>query len=163
MKKKAKNKSLIAWVSVVLVVVVLIVVVVCVLISSGQKLNESFFVSDGTKYVLTLSPGDDVISVNTNEYVPQKAYLIYFYSGDRVTDVKVYYKYDNFETVERAVKYFNEQRTNNSQIAEIDVNGDYVVIAADKALYEDMTADDAKQQVEFMEMLQNMSSTDTEE
>lgn len=157
-----KNKKMIAWICGIVVAVVLIIVAIVVVVASPKRLDESFFVSDGTKYVATLGPKYDIYNVSSSDYVPDKIYLVYFYSNDKVTDVKAYYKYSN-ESEAKDLYNWMKEKDNSDDISKVEIDGEYVIIVSDKSAYEDMTADDAKQEVEFMEMLERMSSGNIDE
>ena len=149
--KTNKNPVIVAC---ALVVAVILIVVIAIVMLSNKKLDDSFFVSDGTKYVLTME-ADDLLGLDTDQYVPEKTHLVYFYSGEKVTDAKVYYAYENEKFAKEAADYIKKQNEDES-IREITINGKYVVISPDKSVYEGMTTEDAKQQVELMELLQNI-------
>ena len=161
MAKKKDNKSLIMAICGVVAAIVL-VVVIAVVVMTKKGIDESFFVSDDTKYVLSLDVNNAMMDIDTDEYVPEKAYLIYFYSGDEVTGLKMYYKYADNATAKKAAETLNGQKSESDEIEKVEADGDYVIITAGKTTYEGMTAEDAKQQVEFMEMLQNMNFDDSE-
>lgn len=151
-KAKKNNKNLIYGVCAAVVVVV-IAVVVAIVIMGNKPLDESFFVSDDTKSVLTMDPSS--LSQDTDEYVPEKMRLVYFYSGEKVSDLKMYYGYESEEIAKKAADYLKSVNQDEG-IKDVSVNGKYVVVTADKSTYEDMTAEDAKQYVEMMEKFQNM-------
>ena len=48
-------------------------------------------------------------------------------------------------------------------IEQAELNGKYIIVTADKEEYENMTASDVKQQIEFMEMLKNMGGDNNSE
>lgn len=149
--KTNKNPVIVAC---AVIVAIILIVVIAIVMLSNKKLDDSFFVSDGTKYVLTME-ADDVLGLETDEYVPEKTHLVYFYSGDKVTDAKVYYVYEDEKIAKEAAEYIKQQNEAEG-IREITVNGKYVVISPDKSVYDGMTTEDAKQQVELMELLQNI-------
>ena len=142
---------------------VLVIVAVIVILTSSKKLDESFFVSDGTKYVATLSSGYDIYNVSDIEYTPEKIYLVYFYSNGKVTGVKAYYKYDSESKAKEACDKLDKNIDELDDVDKVEANGEYLIIVSSKSAYEKMTADDAKQQVEFMEMIERMSSGDIDE
>ena len=163
MAKKKDNKSLMMAICGVVAAVVLIVVL-AIVVMTNKCIDESFFVSDNTKYVLSLNTDDVVMDVDTEEYAPEKTYIVYFYSGDEITDLKMYYKYADNETAKKASEVLNDQKTEDEteEIEKIETNGNYVIVTANKKSYEGMTAEDAKQQIEFIEMVQNMDSGNSE-
>lgn len=158
-----KNKRLITWICGTIVAVVLVIVAVIVMLTSSKKLDESFFVSDGTKYVATLSSGYDIYNVSNIEYAPEKIYLVYFYSNGKVTGVKAYYKYDSESEAKEVRDKLDKNIDELDDVDKVEVNGEYLIIVSSKSAYEKMTADDAKQQVEFMEMIERMSSGNIDE
>ena len=155
--KKSGNKNLIYCICGVVAVAVVAIVVAVVFLTSNKPIDDSFFVSDDTKYVLTMNA--NVFSGQTGEYMPEKIRMVYFYSGDKVTDLKMYYEYEDEEIAKKAADYLKTVDM-GEEIADIAVNGKYVIATANKSTFEQMTADDAKQQVELMEMLQNMDLDD---
>lgn len=161
-KAKKNSKDLMMWVWGIVAAVVIIVVIIVVAISSNQKIDDSFFVSDGTKYVLPLEYGGDILGLETGEYIPEAGYAVYFYSGDNVTGLKIYYEYDSEETAKSATKYLNDEKPEDSAVNGIDANGKYVVISVDKMFYEGITAEEVKQQVDFIELDQNAGSVEEE-
>jgi hypothetical protein len=156
-KTKSDKKSLI--IACIALAAVIIITIVTLLILPNKNIDDSFFVSDGSKYVLTID-SEDVLSLDFKEYTPEKTHLVYFYSGDNITDLKVYC---DFKTEENAKKAAEIMKTETDEsIKDVSINGKYVVITMDKSQYEDMSADDAKQQIELMEMLQNLDSEESE-
>lgn len=152
-KAKKGNKNLIIGIVAALVVVVVVVVAI-VLATRGSKLDDSFFVSDGSKYVVTMMGDDESLGEDS----PVKTHAVYFYSGDKVTDMKYYYEFTSEDAAKKMFDIYKELETDGSGTYEL--NGKYVILTVDASQYEGMTADDAKQQVEFMKMLENMDDED---
>ena len=152
-KDKNRNKIIGAIVCVVALIVVAVVVVL--LATRNKGIDDSFFVSDNTKYVATL--GGDMLGVSDDEGdAPLKAHVVYFYSGDNVTDMKSYYEFADEDT---ARKFYEIVKSEDGESADsYELNGKYVILTADASAYEGMTAADAKEQIEFMELLKNMGS-----
>lgn len=154
-KAKKNNKNLIIGICAAIVVVIVVVVAVILATRGGSaQLNDSYFVSDDTKYVLTLET-DDV----DEEYAPAKTHMVYFYSGDDVTDMKAYYEFADEAAAKAAFDYYKEAME-GEEYKDISLNGKYIVITSNESAYEDLTANDVKQQIEFMEMLKNMDLTE---
>ena len=150
-----RTKNPIVAICAIVVAVILLVVVAILLFSGNKKLDDSFFVSDGSKYVYTTNT-DDMLGLDFGEYTPEKIHLIYFYSGDKVTDLRVYYEFKDEEAAKSAAEYI--KGANDGALKSLTTNGKYVIVSTDEALQEGMTAEDAKQQVEFMEMLRKINS-----
>ena len=155
-KKKSKNGLIVAICSAIAVIAVIVAIILVVTLGGNKKIDESFFVSDGTKYVLSLDSESAILDYDLREYVPEKMYLVYFYSGDKVTDLKIYYKYSSEEIAKSAVEYLKDKIGEEDSLKDVSHNGAYVIATADESTYGGMTAEEAKQQVEFIEMLQNM-------
>ena len=159
-KKNKDNKNIIIGAIIGAVALIIVVVLIVVLGTSRQKIDDSFFVSDGTKYVITLE-GDLMDSVGGMGDTPRRAHLVYFYSGDSVTGKKTYYEFMDEETARTSYDALLSEDSENTDSYELD--GKYVILIADASEYEGMTAADAKEQVEFAEFLKDMSSGNLEE
>ena len=155
-----KNKNIIIGICAALVVIAIVVVAV-ILATRGTKLDDSYFVSDGTKYVLTMEYDD---SSSSDDYTPAKMHMVYTYSDDEVTGLKFYYQYADEASAKAAYDYY-KGLGNEDAYKEITLDGIYVIMTANESEYTDLTADEVKKQVEFMEMLQNLDldGTDSEE
>lgn len=155
--KPNNKKNLIIGICSAIAIVAIIAVVVVLLLTKGggfggQALNDNFFVSDNSKYVLTMSA--DEIDVEDQTYKPVKTHLVYFYSGDEITGLKYYYEYDSADTANKA---YNEIAGELKTIyKDVTVDGKYLIMTSNETDYEGLTADDVKQQLEFMEMIKNM-------
>ena len=154
-KSSEKNKGIIIGVCAALVVIALVVVgIVMAVKNGGGGLSDAYFKSDGTKYVLTLDAED--MSFDSEEMVPVKTHLVYTFSGDEITGLKGYYEYDNVEKAEAAYNYLVENQKDDFKSIVLD--GKYVVVEADESEYEDLTTEDVKQQIDYMEAMKNMES-----
>ena len=160
MPEEAKrNRNPIILICAAVAVVVLIAVVV-VLSLSNKKIDDNYFVDDNTKYVLTLD-SDQILGLDSGEYAPEKTHTVFYYSNNEVTSLKLFYAYENEDTAKKAYEYI--KGANEGGFTEIKLEGKYIAITTDEALYKGMTVDDVKQQIEFMEMLQKINSGETVE
>lgn len=156
-KSKKFNKNLL--IAIIGIVVAVIVVVVLVLIrNNSAELSESWFKSDGSKLVLTIESDPDMVS--ENEQTPINSHLVYFYSGETITSLKVYYQYENPVKAKTAYEVLHE--SNNGQYKDVLLDGRYVILVAVESEYEHLKSSDVKQQIDFMEMM-NASSSSTED
>ena len=151
-KNKDNNKLMIGLCSAVAVIVV--VVVAIILATRGTNLDDSYFVSDGTKYVLTVESDELDFSDDEAEYTPIKTHIVYTYSGDEITGMKTYAEYSSPESAKAA---FEALKSAGEETEGAEVNGKYIVMTNTPDQYEGMTSADVKQQVEVMEMLKNMN------
>ena len=157
---KSNNSKKVAICVSILAIVVVIVAAIIVLVVKNKPLDDTYFVSDDTKYVLTLDSSD--ISMEDPTYNPVKSHLVYTYSGNDITGLKAYYEYADNNAAKTAAEYLKQNYEGNDQ-QKIAVDGKYVIFTATEAEYEGLTASDIKQQIEFMELLKNMSLDDNTE
>ena len=156
-KAKKDNKNLIIGICAAVVVVVAIIIAVVFATKGTVKIDDSYFVSDGTKYVLTveggyLDSGDEDIAQAV------KTPMVYTYSGDTITGATLYQEYTDEATAKSVYDALKAQ--DPDEVAGVSVNGKYLVAEMPKEEYEDMTASDVKEQIEFMEMFNNMNLDD---
>ena len=162
-KNNKNNNNLIIGICAAIAAVVIIAVIVIVLIMNKGKgglggINDSYFVSDDTKYVLNLD-ADDIYVENT-EYAPLKSHLVYTYSDDAITGLKAYYEYSDNSSAEAAYNFYQEN--NDNTYKEVALDGKYLILTANEDEYQNLSPSDVKQQIEFMEMLNNMNTDDLE-
>ena len=155
-KVKKDNKNLIIGCIAALVLVVAIIITIVVVVNNNS-LNDGYFVSDGSKYVLTIE-ADEVGS--DDQYAPLKTHLVYTYDGDKITSMKTYYAYADGDSAKAAFEALKKEVGDEAQVAAMELNGKYIVVTAGEESYKDLTASDVKQQIEFMEKLKNMDSSE---
>ncbi len=168
--KKRSNKNLIIGIcAAVAVVIAVIIAIIVVNLNSG--ISESYFVSDDTKYVLTLDAGQLSFDDEGQEINPVKAHFVYNYSGDEITGLTAYYEFADTETAKKALVLYTqelkeaEEGNENEEgdtagYKDASVKGKYLVLTANESQYKDITVSDVKQQIEFMEMLKQMNEQD---
>ena len=121
------------------VIVALLIVVTVVLINMNGKVtyNDDYFKSDDSKIVSTFV--SDVEEFSANQIVPVKSYMVYYYSGNKINNVKVFYKFENFEQTEEANKYLDVGSLEWADAKE--VNGEYLIIQMNNSEYEELTTE----------------------
>ncbi|MBP5512706.1 hypothetical protein J6X73_00875 [Candidatus Saccharibacteria bacterium] len=147
------NASKFAIFGIAVVAIIAVVIAVVVAFNASPAINDAYFVSDGSKYVLNIENEDD-------EDGAVAVHIVYYYSGNTVTDAKSFYEFADEATAKAA---FEELKAANEEASSYALNGKYVVISADKEDIKDMTAEDVKAQIEFYESLKNLSDSDDEE
>ncbi len=155
-KTSINKKPIIIGVCVAIVLIIAITIII--LTTQNKSINDSFFVSDRTKYVLTL--GEDDVSMNDEKYNPVKTHLVYYYSGDNITDLKAYYQYPDETSAKAAYDYF-KSNTEDGTFKDITINGNYVILTAVNSEYENLSASDVKNQIEYITKSSN--NTDASE
>ncbi|MBR3132376.1 hypothetical protein IKG33_03135 [Candidatus Saccharibacteria bacterium] len=157
MAEKTKDKKNIIIGICVLAIVVVALVVTFILMSRRGGLgglNDAFFTSDGTKYVLTLDGSKMVF--DDEAYAPVKTHTVYYYSGDKITGKEVYYEYEDEEAAKTAATYY-KNINDNEYYKEIKSDGKYVIMVANESLYENSTTTDVK---EYIESIQSQNTTE---
>ena len=157
--KKPNNKNLIIGICAAVVVVIVIVVAVVLATRGSKQLNDAYFVSDNTKYALTLD-GDAMGMSTDSSNTPVKTHVVYTYSGDKVTGMAVYLEYANESAAKSALDSFKESESDMSGVY---VNSKYIVAEMPESEYSSMTASDAKETVELMESLYKAGANSTSE
>lgn len=165
MAEKAKNtknnsKNLIIGICVAVVVVVVVAVAAFFATrGTGQAINDSYFVSDGTKYVLTVE-GAMLDTSEDDEYPPVKTHLVYTYSGDNITGMFTYLEFADEATAKAALNYYKQ--ADQSGVKSISTNGKYLVVEMTEDQYSDMKASEVKDYLDLMNSLQNTDVDDYE-
>ena len=160
MDKKANDKkNLIAICASIIAVIIIIVVVVLAINRGPNQLGNNFFTSDDTKLVIPLD-GDRITS-DSEEPLPEKTYLVYYYAGDTITKYQTFQKYSNEEDAKKALVYF--QDTVADLFEEISRDGDYIIITHEADDYNWITAEDVRQQIEYNNGVEQIQTENTEE
>lgn len=157
MAKKAEqnNKNLIIGICMALILIAIVVVVVVLVIKNNNPtLSDSYFTSDDTKLVLNLEP--DQFSAEEESFQPVESHLIYYYSGDTITDMKSYYEYANEADAKSAYEYYKANL--QSEFQNIELDGKFLILTANPSDYEGITAYDVEEQIKFIESINNNQS-----
>lgn len=157
-KKKKNNKNLIIGICTGVLVIAVIVVAIIFATKGTTNLNDAYFVSDNTKYVLTVN--SDELSEEKTEITPIKTHLVYYYSGDDITGMITYMEFADEATAKSSIEAYKS--IDQTGIKSIYTNGKYIVVEMAEDQYANITASDVKQQIEFMEMLKNVDTNNVE-
>ena len=156
-KTNQPNKNLIIGIC----VAVIAVVVICVaafFATRSPKIDDSYFVSDGTKYVIQMD-SDELMSDGVSN-VPTKAYYVYTYSGDKITGMFIYAEFANESTAKTALEEY--KKADQDGVKGISTNGKYVVIEMTDEQYSDMTASELKTYIDFMNSSEDVDIDDSD-
>lgn len=145
------NKNLIIGICSAVAAVAIIAVVAIVLATRGGNptLNDDYFVSDDSKYVITMDSEQSDDEINA-----EKTHIVYNYSGNDITAVKYYYEFTDAAAAKTA--YNSIKDSIGSLYKSVDLDGKYVILTSNEADYEGMTAEDVEQQIEFMKLIEDM-------
>jgi hypothetical protein len=164
--KKKNNKNLIIGICAgVLVIAVVVVAIIFATKGTTPAINDAYFVSDGTKYVITLD--EDEIESEDEEVTPVKTHIVYTYSGDTITGMSTYMEFTDEATAKAALASYQEAYADTdaseSGIASMSTNGKYLVIVATEDQYADTTVSEVKQYVEMLDTMKNADTNDAED
>lgn len=157
---KKNNKGLIIGICCGVVALIIAIVLIVIFVVKpgglGGSLSDAYFVSDDTKLVMTLD--SEQASFDDEEYAPAKSHMVYYYSGDKVTGMSVFYEYGDEATAKLAYDHIDDDA--RAEAKEIKIRGKYIEVVMKEDSYSDSTPEEIKQQIEFMEMLKNMNFDD---
>lgn len=154
-KKTKKSNQNYLFVGACAIVAIIVVVVIAIIIANHKNvLGDSFFVSDGNKYVLTLETGDTSFAESSND--PLKTHVVYFYSGDKITGAKTYYEYTDSTAAQSAFDYLKANYS-DEDIKSFSIDGKYIIVTVPETEYQNLTASEVKEQIELMETLNNQT------
>ena len=108
--------------------------------------DESFFVSDSSKYVVEsklVHTGDEAADIGT----AVTSYHVYDLNGDNIVGYKVYYEFKDEEAAKRAIQYY--QSLEDENVRSVDLDGKYIILTASESQYEGMTVDFVKKWAEL--------------
>ena len=152
-KAKKSNTNLIIGICVATLVIVVVAVAIFFATRGTSQLNDAYFVSDGTKYVLTVN--DDMLNTDEDtEYIPIKTHVVYTYSGDTITSMTTYLEFANEATAKSALDYYSQK--DQSGVKNISSNSKYVVVEMTDDQYSEMTAPEVKEYIDFIENIRNV-------
>ena len=139
-KAKKDNKNLIIGICAAVVAVV-VIVIAAVLATNGSttKIDDSYFVTDDTKYVVTMEGDEESGSAS-------KVYYVFTHSGDKITGAAMYAEFENEDAAKAA---FEEYKTENEDTTNVSVNGKYFIIKSEANEFEDYTLEDIKSIYEY--------------
>ena len=157
---KKNNKGLIIGICCGVVALIIAIVLIVIFVVKpgglGGSLSDAYFVSDDTKLVMTLD--SEQASFEDEEYAPAKSHMVYYYSGDKVTGMSVFYEYGDEATAKLAYDHIDDDA--RAEAKEIKIRGKYIEVVMKEDSYSEATPEEVKQQIEFMEMLKNMNFDD---
>ena len=156
--QKNNKKLIIGICSIVAVVAIIAVIVIIITMRGGfgPAINDNYFVTDNSKYVITLDEKQTDEDINA-----EKTHIVYNYSGNNITSVKYYYEFTDDATAKNS---YNSIKDSIGELYKsIELNGKYIILTLNEADFEGMTTDDVKQQIEFMDLLDDMNFDENSE
>ena len=149
-KDAASNSSKFVVFGIAIVAIIAAIIAVVVAINANSTINDAYFVSDGSKYVLNIEGDEDGKTKATH--------IVYYYSGDKITGAKSFYEFADEATAKEA---YNELKESAAEYADSsELKGKYIVITASDDDIKDITVDGVKSQIEFYESLKNIEDSE---
>ena len=112
---------------------------------NNVELNKEYFVSDDAKYVITMKVDD---KSKNGDMTQDKTHFVYYYDGDKITDLKTYFEYSDAEKAGRAYEFYNTN--NRDKYKNIELRDKYVILTSFESEYEGLSSENIRQQAEFM-------------
>ena len=125
-------------------IIAIIIALVCAL--NIKTIDDSYFVSDDTKYVANFS-SENVSDDGSNV---KAVHVIYYRDGDKITGAESFYEFLNSKAAKAAYDEILANKTTDDANT-YSLNGKYVIVTVPKSVYENLTIEDVKKQVEFYE------------
>ncbi|MDO4612357.1 MAG: hypothetical protein Q4B29_02785 [Candidatus Saccharibacteria bacterium] len=139
---KINFKSIIWGLGAILLLVVVIVLII--FLNQPEKISDDYFVTDDTKIVMSF--GEESMLIEDNEYEPGTTRWVYLHDGEKITDMKLYYEYENEAEAREA---FDKVRNDFSTSKKL--NGKYIVFDVKEETYEGATIENITKQAEDMQ------------
>ncbi len=153
--KKLDKKSKFILGGITFAVVALIILLI-VLVARPTEYNDDYFVSDDAKLVVAVEK--EIAAYDDSEYEPDVTYVLYYYSGNDVTSMKVFFRYDDEEAAKEANDNITmdgkDWATNKLQ------NGKYVVFDVAKDSYDGLTVSYIRKLIDDMKSAGTMYEPD---
>lgn len=146
--KTLNNTTLIRAAIITLSIVALVALVALVVFIKHRQplvLDDKYFVSDGSKLVLS-NDSDGTI----NYADARKQYTVFFYSGQKIKGMKVFYEYDSTDSATTA-KEKNAEIFKDEEIKSVEVKGKYIVVTSAPKAYTALTVDNIKNIIKRIE------------
>lgn len=131
-----------------LAVIVTAVTITFLYALTPDPVDDSFFVSDDHKTVVTL----EVDKANSATTDLLRTHIVYIYENDRVKSLKTYYEYENNELASQALENIKEI---NKNAVDVYLDNKYIVVVSQEKQYENLNPSDIKQQAEAIKAYQD--------
>lgn len=159
-----KKKIIITGCICAAVVAIIAIAIVAVILSTNNgsgRIDESYFKTDDSKYVITLDY--DPSEEGNDDYTPLKTHSVYTHSGGKITGLTTYYEYTDEASAKNAYNKLIDEVS--GEFKSITQNGKFVLLESNPEDYEGLSAEDVKSQIEFIESIKNgeYEETTTEE
>lgn len=130
-----KNRKIILVGAVALVVVIIVAV-----LASGavyEPIDDSYFVSDGGKLVMSLTK--EKSNYEMSKYESDLTYVVYYYSGDKINNIRVFYEYKDEDEAREANEHI--KMDDKDWAVGRKLNGRYIIFNVTSKRWENLSVD----------------------
>ena len=143
MSRKSFDKKTLIWM--ILAVIAFVIVVVAIVITNlPEKIDSSYFHDDDKKIVLTMDK--EMSALDDSPYESGIVHVVYYYDGDKITNVRAFYEYPDEEMAKIAMLNLKTGDFATS----MKLNGRFVIFQINKSQYENMTVEMLKENIELL-------------
>ena len=111
-----------------------------------NRLNSSYFKSDGMKLVLSMNK--DIASFDDSDYEADVTHVVYYYTGNTINNVRVFFAYDTKNEARTA--YNNIAMDGKDWALKKKLQGKYVIFELSSDQYSDLTTEKVKENIASM-------------
>ena len=155
--KPITNASKFAIFGIILAAIIVIIIgIVAAVNIANPTVNESIFVSDGTKYVI------NVKNTEAEDGDPIVAHVIYYYNDNNITGAESYYEFTDEEAAKTAYEELKQNADDVDNIDSYTLKGKYVILKATSDAIKNITVDAVRSQAEFYNSIQNSADSEDE-
>lgn len=156
---KKTNKTIITIISAAVVIIGAIIVAILLINMNTNRLvpsniSDDYFVSDGSKYVLTTEADA------SDQYGATKSHMVFRYSGEEIKSLVVYYEFINADAAKAALTDAISQEIKASGAKEVYVKDKYVVAIANESEYTSIKSSEIKSMIDLNESLKGASQNE---
>ena len=126
------------------IVLVILIAVGAIILNRQEPVPDGYFVSDDTKLVMGVPAGISALESN-KEYAPEMNYLVYYYDGNKITNARIYFEYDDDAEAKEANDHITLE--NKPWAASKRLNGRYIVFEAKPDQYRDLTTERVRENI----------------
>ena len=149
-QKQVRKQDGTRVVAIMIVALVFVVLLVSLIVGMGAMKNEQYsddyFVSDGSKLVLSLDKATTSFIDEDSEL--DVTHIVYYYSGGNIREVKIFFAYNDGDEAKTADEKIDEDYKEWAVSKE--VNGKYLIFEVDQETLEGVTTEEIRDNIENM-------------
>lgn len=131
-------------------------IVLLIVLARQEHYDDDYFVSDDSKLVVAMDKS--IAAFEDSEYEPDITYILYYYSGDNITGMKVFYAYDSEDEAREADA--NVILKGKEWATSKNLSGKYLVFGVSDDQYEGLTITDIRKVISDMKSAGTMYEPD---